>query len=407
MQPGAAAPASSTVFDEPTRVGVLSSEELARLGLSAPPLPQAPPRPARAAPPPVPQPRAAPPLPPPRRTAAGAPHPGVASEVAEALRRAASPTPPPAGAVALSPSQRPAPAAPAPASGLDSEALFGGFGDLGLPAAPAAPPAAPSLLGDLEEAEAALIESGERAIVPSGAELEDARARFELPRREVLPPLPAAEPALELAAPQAQHAPAAPIPRPAGRPDDVGMPEPRRNLRRTRQLLGLLANLAVAAALVLGLALVGRAYLREEAPGPGALSPSRLRELLLPAAQPLPLEDVSNGLYDTRDGGPVFYVRGEVVNRTQRPTRVRVRAALYDGEQRVKGVEGLAGAAASPEQLHALGSAEEVLALRRRLDAQARVLAPGERAPFVLVFFEYPPELGAFRLELVSSAEAP
>ena len=69
-------------------------------------------------------------------------------------------------------------------------------------------------------------------------------------------------------------------------------------------------------------------------------------------------------------------------------------------------MEGLAGAAASPEQLHALGSAEEVLALRQRLDAQARVLAR-ERAPFVLVFFEYPPELGAFRLELGSGAEAP
>ena len=107
------------------------------------------------------------------------------------------------------------------------------------------------------------------------------------------------------------------------------MPEARGTLRRTRQLLGLVANLAVAAALVLGLAVVGRAYLREEAPG-SARSPARLRELLLPP-QPLPLEDVSNGLYDTRDGRPVFYVRGEVVNRTQRPTRVRVRAALYDG----------------------------------------------------------------------------
>ena len=394
VQPSAAPPAVPALFDEPTRVGSFSSEELSRLGLGAPAA--APPRrPAPAEPGPLPGP--------------------APSPVAEGLRRAASPMPPPAGAVALSTSQRPAPApAPAPAARLDSAELFGGLDDVDLSGEPVAP-RNPSLLGDLDTEDEAPGDSAERASTPSAADLENARALFDLPRREVIPPLPVAPPvveppparALPLPVPAAGAAVAGPIAKPSGRPEDVGIPESRAAMRRTRQLLGFLVNVTVAAALALALVALGQAYAREGRLELAALAPTRLGELLLPAPRPLPLEDVSNGLYDTRDGRPVFFVRGEVVNGTQAPARVRLRATLYDGEQRVKGVEGLAGAVPSPEQLYALASAEDVAALRRRLDAGAQLLAPGERAGFTLLFFEYPPQLGDFRLELHPVAEAP
>ncbi|WP_255449927.1 MULTISPECIES: hypothetical protein [Myxococcaceae] len=457
-------------FEEPTRVATLSHEELAKLGLLspapgagqaaapgvaravAPPPPAARPppvapsslpppavrplAPARSAAPPgvelgeldfdaplhaagaaSPPPRAAAPqasvAAPPPPAARPAPPEGGRTAVDEGLRRAASGTAPaPAAAVALSASQLPA-AAPPARSGLDSADLFGGFGDLDLAGEPAAPAAGhtpgQSLLGDLDAPE-------ERASTPSAADLENARALFDLPRREVIPPLPPPPAAqapleLELALPPARMAPAqapgAERARSAGGPEEAADRARFQPLRFTGTVLGLAGNLALALLLVLALAAVGRASLREGRLALGALAPGRLGELLAPSSGPLALHDVGNGLYDTRDGRAVFYVRGEVENRGGAPARVRVRAALYDGDQRVKSAEGLAGQEPGPEALYALTSADDAMALRIRLDAAARVLAPGERAPFTVVFFEYPPQLGDYRLELTPEPVAP
>jgi hypothetical protein len=196
------------------------------------------------------------------------------------------------------------------------------------------------------------------------------------------------------------------VPKPSARPEDVGIPQgraPSRALKAT----GLVANLVVAAVLVVALGAVGLGYLREGRVDLSVLSPGRLRELLVPAARPLVAVDVSNGLYETQGGRPVFFIRGEAENRGDAATRVRVRAALYDGAQRVRSAEALAGAVPSPEELHAVGSAEAAGALRQRLDAAAATVAPGARAPFIVVFHEYPADLAGFRLEVTLESAPP
>jgi hypothetical protein len=173
-----------------------------------------------------------------------------------------------------------------------------------------------------------------------------------------------------------------------------------------RRVTGLVINLVVATVLVVALGAVGLGYLREGRLDLSVLSPAKLQALVSPS-QSLVARDISNGLYDTREGHPLFFVRGEVENRGTAPARVKVRAALYDGDQRVKSQEGLAGALPTPEDLHAIVSTEGAAALRTRLDAAAKPVPPGGRAPFVLVFQEYPEGLDAFRLEVTLEEVAP
>ncbi|WP_241757987.1 hypothetical protein [Myxococcus landrumensis] len=199
--------------------------------------------------------------------------------------------------------------------------------------------------------------------------------------------------------PDVSAAPAVSVVKPTARPEDVGIPQARPP-SRARKVTALLLNLVVAAALVVGLGAVGRVYLREGRIDLTVLSPERLRALVIPAPTSLVALDVSNGLYETQSGRPVFFIRGDVENRTTAATQVRVRGALFDGAQRVRSAEGLAGTLATPEELHAVGNAEAAQALRQRLDATAVSVAPGARAPFLLVFHEYPADLGAFRLEV-------
>ena len=207
----------------------------------------------------------------------------------------------------------------------------------------------------------------------------------------------------------AADAPAVSVARPTARPEDVGIPQSRPP-SRARKVTALVANLVVASALVVGLGAVGRVYLREGRVDLSVLSPEHLRTLVFPSARPLVAVDVSNALYETRAGRSLFIVRGEAENRTASATRVRVRAALYDGSQRVRSAEALAGALPTPEELYAVGNSDSAAALSQRLDAAATPVAPGARAPFLVMFHEYPADLGAFRLEVtlepVSSAPA-
>jgi hypothetical protein len=204
----------------------------------------------------------------------------------------------------------------------------------------------------------------------------------------------------EASAPAARPVPSlasAAIARPAGRPADMGIPE-RRKPSAAQQVTGQVAYLTIAAGLLLAITAVGGVYLKEGRVDASALSPAHLMTLLAPS--PLLARDVTNGLYDTRGGSSIFYVRGEVENRASKPMRVKVQAALYDGDQRVKSVEGLAGIVPTPEDLYALTSAEASAQLRSRLDAGATLIAPGGKAPFTLVLQEYPQELSAFRLQV-------
>ena len=166
-----------------------------------------------------------------------------------------------------------------------------------------------------------------------------------------------------------------------------------------QRLAGMAAQFVVGAVLLVGLVAVGIAWLNDGRVELSALSPSRMRELVSPT-RPLVAKDLSNGLYETRDGHSLFFVRGEVENRGTSAIRVKAGVALYEGEQRVKSAEGLAGAVPTPEELHALKSASEAEALRARLDAAAKEVAPGARAPFVIFFYESPADLAGIRLEV-------
>jgi hypothetical protein len=196
---------------------------------------------------------------------------------------------------------------------------------------------------------------------------------------------------------------AATIARPAGRPADMGIPE-RRKLTTAQQVTGQVAYLTIAAGLLLAMAAVGGVYMKEGRVDASALSPGQLVKLVMPSD--FVAHNVSNGLYDTRGGNAVFYVRGEVENRSSKPARVKVGAALYDGAQRVKSVEGLAGGVPTPEELHAINTSEAAEQLRSKLDSAATVIAPGAKAPFTLVFQEFPQQLSDFRLR-VTMEQAP
>jgi hypothetical protein len=215
------------------------------------------------------------------------------------------------------------------------------------------------------------------------------RELIDLPGQPTEPP-PAARPVPALAS--------SGIARPAGRPADMGIPE-RRKATTAQQVTGQVAYLTIAAGLLLALTAVGGVYMKEGRVDASALSPGNLMKLLTPSQ--FVARDISNGLYDTR-GTPIFYVRGEVENRSSKPTRVKVLAALYDGDQRVKSAEGLVGLTPSPEQLHAITSPEATAQLRSQLDAGATVIEPGKRAPFTVVFQEFPRDLSAFRLQVTT-----
>ena len=62
-------------------------------------------------------------------------------------------------------------------------------------------------------------------------------------------------------------------------------------------------------------------------------------------------DNVFNGLYDTRVGHPVFFVRGQVLNTSGHASKVRVRAEVLDGDVVVQSSEVTAGQTPSPEEL--------------------------------------------------------
>jgi hypothetical protein len=205
------------------------------------------------------------------------------------------------------------------------------------------------------------------------------------PSTEILPDLPAATPTPPVIAPPTVK--------------QAEAPKERTGPRLVQRLAAVAAQLLVAAVLVVGLAAVGSAWLNGGRVELSALSPSRMREMVSPT-RPLVAKDLSNGLYETADGHALFFVRGEVENRGTAPIRVKATVALFDGEQRVKSAEGLAGTVPSPEELFLLKSASAAEALRGRLDGAVKEVAPGARAPFVVFFYDYPSDLAGFRLEV-------
>lgn len=227
-----------------------------------------------------------------------------------------------------------------------------------------------------------------------------------LPAPAPSPPAPVMAPAPVL--PPASQAPAAskPVQKPAGRPEDARGLDERSPIGGARRAGGLVINIAVAAALVLVLVAVGGAYLNEGKLDASAFSLDRIKRLFLPAGGMVAV-DVSNGLYETRQGRPVFFVRGEVENRGALRGKAKVRVEILDDAQLVRAVESYAGVTPSPEEMYGLSTAADVEALSARLAKAAVEIEPGQRVPFLAAFYEYPPDLSSLRLKVTSREVTP
>ena len=100
--------------------------------------------------------------------------------------------------------------------------------------------------------------------------------------------------------------------------------------------------------------------------------------------------DVSNGLYETKAGRPVFYVRGEVDNRSGQATKAEVVIELMRGDTVVRTGAAWAGGVPTPEELYLLSSPDDLEALQTQLQKRAGTVGAGTKAPFAFAVFEYP-----------------
>jgi hypothetical protein len=265
-----------------------------------------------------------------------------------------------------------------------------------LPPPPTAPASSAPLGEDFFAAPTQQV-TGPLPTVPEGATKEEARsALFDMP---------AAAPPSEVAAP-------APMPvLPPPEPEDYGpSPIPMRvpkppdpATERGRRVLGIVVNVVIAAVLVVGLVVVASATLNEGKLDVQSIGAS-LKALVTPASD-FTADDISNGLYDTRMGRPVFYVRGVVTNRSAGAARVRVKAEILDGQTLVRSAEVVAGVPPSPEELFRLAAPDEVKALLERGATKAPPVEVGGSAPFLVPFAEYPPDLKAFRVRVTATPD--
>ena len=225
-----------------------------------------------------------------------------------------------------------------------------------------------------------------------------ARAMFDLPP-------PAAPALLDLPPPEPEAAegrniervslgrPAAPA-----APQAVQAPPPEEPARR-RTVVGIVVNVAIAAVLVLGLVVVGSAYLNEGKFSSDALSFESLKNTFAPSVD-FVANDVSNGLYETRAGRSVFFVRGEVINRSEASVKVVVKAEIVEDGKVVRFGESWAGEPATPEEIFLIDSSEALEALNRKVEKRSLVVPPGAAASFVVPFTEFPPDLKGFRVRV-------
>lgn len=227
--------------------------------------------------------------------------------------------------------------------------------------------------------------------LPDDMPEEEARkALFELPPSPPPQPEIRAEPQRPAAPPPAM--PAAPV---------VKSQAPARR----RSVLGLIVNIVIAAVLMGALVVVGSAWLNDGKVTAESLSFKQLKATFVPDSE-FVASDISNGLYDTQSGRAVFFVRGDVMNRSRMATKVSITAEIVEDARVVRSARGLVGAVPTPEELFTLGVGEDLeKTLDARLAPRAVVLEPGASAPFLIVFTEYPPDLKEFRVRVVPRAD--
>lgn len=318
--------------------------------------------------------------------------PGVARQVSTAVL---PPIPAPAASAT---GTQPAIAAPwgttgsnpayRPQSSAPFEGELGGSADARTDAVPALFGGQPAAHGADDFFGGSMPVEEKRAPLPDELQGDEAKnALFDM--AAALPPAPAEEPA-----PQAAAAPVA-----VARITPVRAAPEAEAPRRRRTALGIVVNVFIAAVLVVALVVVGSAYLNEGKVSADTLSWDHLKATFAPSTD-FVAGDISNGLYDTRAGKPVFFVRGEVTNRGSSAVKVMVKAELLEGSTLVRAAESAAGAPPSPEELFVLTSADDLDALNAKVSQRAPVLEPGATAPFTVTFFEYPPDLKGFRVRV-------
>ncbi|MBS1149346.1 MAG: hypothetical protein H6Q89_1044, partial [Myxococcaceae bacterium] len=339
-------------------------------------------------------------------------------DFAAALGGDAPPAPAPFDFGAPPPAPRPAPAYQAPAdhgSGHDPFAAMSlGDGDATSPAAPITPqPEVPSVFGPGGGDFFAASEPPppQQSMRPDALGLsDDGEVAADTSQRAALFDMPAREPGHapeSFSTPQAADRPMAVMPPrqpsvPASGP--VVAPEQFEAVGPRRKLGGLIFNVAIASVLVALLTVIVTVYLSEGKVELASFSTERLK-----AAFSSPTEwaalDISNGLYDTRSGRPVFFVRGEVKNRGDKAIRAKVRAEILDGDAPIRHADVWIGTAPTPEDLYSISVADDVERLMQKLEKAAAEVMPGEKRGFLVPFYEYPPDLKGFRVR-VSVIEA-
>jgi predicted Zn finger-like uncharacterized protein len=111
--------------------------------------------------------------------------------------------------------------------------------------------------------------------------------------------------------------------------------------------------------------------------------------------------DVTNGLYETANGRPVFYVRGVVTQLGREPaTPIRVIVEIANRDGTVRKSEAFAGAVPTAEQMYKIAQADDLVALERDLNKRAPVIERGRPVAFAVVFYDYPEDFSDARLKV-------
>jgi predicted Zn finger-like uncharacterized protein len=215
---------------------------------------------------------------------------------------------------------------------------------------------------------------------------------------------------LEQAAPAAGTEPVPPVsakPRAEGETQRLVLPAPRAAapplVRPSLVALILLFIALAGGGAYLGFTKGGQDILRGLVPGMESL-------WLRGAGKPGPQYDVRNliGYYETKTrAGNLFIIKGQVANMGRtRKSGIRVHAALLDGkDQPLAEKTSFAGTVLSGENLRTATreKIEEALSNRFGEKLVNMDVAPGKSVPFMVVFFDAPEGIGAYRLEAKDS----
>ena len=222
--------------------------------------------------------------------------------------------------------------------------------------------------------------------------------------RQVLPPAefaPQPQEGLVPEKPPIQTAP--PPPAPVLRAKSAVMRADTGSKTGTLKPLNIVFKVIFAAVLAVGLLVLVSAYFNEGKVSSETLSLAYFKATFFSEVDYV-TDDISNGLYETKTGKPIFFVSGKATNLGDKPVRLMVRTELVEGSTVVRHVESIAGAPPSPEELYSLGSAEDLDVLNIHVADRAPIVAPGASVPFVTTFFEYPLDLKGFRVRVSASA---